>query len=636
MIFRSKLFPVFLSIIFFFLSFFQTNITVYASNSSHGGGGSSSSTRPDGEEWFENDQLGSDKIPLVLGFLTSELKCLTDGNFGSFMTNYFDMKEYFTSKHISISEEPDENGDYSMIFSEDLTSAFKQALLEYAEETNGFFLMPTTDINTMPPTMFASSYNYNSFKNLVAESGCIAVADERHSSVSFSVFRPFHSSRPISLVRANNLNFSSYCEVNFYDTYSWTKYSFNYRVFYTRYKDNDGYVSYKTFKSWDEAENYSTKGYAHIGWKLVPGSGNIGAPSSNTFVLYSTDGRKLKVFNSLNALKNYTTGQRSVYFGSGFYDEPGEIQVSFDDLEKYIDGKYDDFFNDLKDLINKETDNEDSLTEEDLEKLVDQILDKMDEIGGGNNSGDGNDKPGTDNDNTGFLQGMLDALSGYLDEITAYLDGILIQLGYISNQIEDMTADAVEEKADSVLLELFSAFGEIGDLLKTKFPFSIPWDIYSMLSFLSSDDPYDTPARAAPASYFDTGIMTYSSEDGLVINYDDAVMSSTEIDADSGIMPLMTNEDVNSGGNHGGGGSSRPGVGSHYDSEGKYHRAPFYEIPFVISKNMGIEGTLIIDLDPFIPLSEISRTMFTCIFIMSLISLSTKIVDALGDLFPSG
>ena len=101
-------------------------------------------------------------------------------------------------------------------------------------------------------------------------------------------------------------------------------------------------------------------------------------------------------------------------------------------------------------------------------------------------------------------------------------------------------------------------------------------------------------------------------------------------------MPLMTNEDVNSGGNHGGGGSSRPGVGSHYDSEGKYHRAPFYEIPFVISKNMGIEGTLIIDLDPFIPLSEISRTMFTCIFIMSLISLSTKIIDALGDLFPSG
>ncbi len=635
---HTKEFSLFISVIVFVYSLyffsFTSHAEIYRDEEGH----------PHVENWEDVKEFG---VNWVL-WASSQLGAVANFDFAKFVENEETWNNLWNEDNVSISE--DGSG---LILSEDLTSALKQALLEYAEETNGFTLISTTNINDLSAADFNSAYIYHSFRNIVHENGLVAVTgggvsgNMCNQSLQFSLFLPFDkdsvknsdSPGPVSLVKDSNYHSPYYDKVLYYDSYSWKW--LNYTVYDCKvyYNTDEGHTAYKVIMSFDECEekksgtttDFKNIGYSYIGWNPKD---NFSKKYSGYF-LYSTDGRKLKVFNSLNALKNYTAGQRSVYFGSGFYDEPGEIQVSFDDLEKYIDGKYDDFFNDLKDLIGKETDNEDSLTEEDLEKLVDQILDKMDEIGGGDNPGDGDDKPGTDN-NTGFLQGMLDALSGYLDEITAYLDGILIQLGYISNQIEDMTADAVEEKADSVLLELFSAFGEIGDLLKTKFPFSIPWDIYSMLSFLSSDDPYDTLARAAPASYFDTGIMTYSSEDGLVINYDDAVMSSTEIDADSGIMPLMTNEDVNSGGNHGGGGSSRPGVGSHYDSEGKYHRAPFYEIPFQISKSMGIEGTLIIDLDPFIPLSEISRTMFTCIFIMSLISLSTKIIDALGDLFPSG
>lgn len=499
---RFKMFSVILSIMITFFSIFESNLIVYASEDIY----------PPGTSILE--KIITEGTTYV-AYLGCRLKSLADGDFAKWIQTKDDYIQWWNTGHISISNDVDGSGTPGVVFDEDLTAYLKQAILEYAEETNGFFLMPTTDINTMPPTMFASSYNYNSFKNLVAESGCIAVADERHSSVSFSVFRPFHSSRPISLVRANNLNFSSYCEVNFYDTYSWTKYSFNYRVFYTRYKDNDGYVSYKTFKSWDEAENYSTKGYAHIGWKLVPGSGNIGAPSSNTFVLYSTDGRKLKVFNSLNALKNYTAGQRSVYFGSGFYNDPGEIKVSFDDLEKYIDGKYDDFFNDLKDLINKETDNEDSLTEEDLEKLVDKILNASDGSGGsGSDSGSDAAPSGI----IGWLEKIYDKLADMLKQLKSIkrwtvIDTVINGVDAVADWLDlihDIISDA-DDGMESAVSTLSSALDDSAGLLKKKFPFSIPWDILAFVTLFAAEP--EVPCFEVP---IDIGVSAV----GLDIHYD--------------------------------------------------------------------------------------------------------------------
>lgn len=617
------------------------------------------------------------EIMAVLGCIASSVSAVYSGDFSQFFKNYTDYKSLWDESGWLKEQIVVNSDDNTIIFSDDLTAFVKQALIEYAEETNGFELIATTNINDLSASDFNSGYIYHSFRNLVHEAGVLAAVggglggNVCNQSLAFSFFLPFDkeyiisgsSSGVVSLVKASGYNSPYWDKVWFYDSLSWDW--LNYTVYECKvyYNTDEGHTAYKVVTSLDECPlktsgykaDFQDVGYSYIGWNPEA----IFSKNYNGYFLYSTDGRKLRVFNSLNALKNYTAGQRGVYFGSGFYDTPTEIKISIEDLEKSKDTDYDKLFNDLKDLISKETDNEDSLTEEDLERLVDKLLEGLNNSGGGSG---GNDNPGGNNsggtgDNTGFLQGMLDTISGYFNSILEYLDGILLELGYISDQIDDLTADAVEEKTDSLLSELFSAFGEIGDLLKTKFPFSIPWDIYSILSFLGSDDPIDGSSRAAPASYFgDDGIMAYSSESGLVIAYDDAGTLSPDSDADYGIM-LMTDEDVNGSdhggggasrpgddsgsdssndGSHGGGGSSRPGSGSHYDSEGKYHRAPFYEVPFQISKSMGIEGTLIIDLDPFIPLSEISRTMFTCIFVMSLVNLSVRIIDALGDLFPSG
>lgn len=619
-----KLFPILLSFVIFIFSFFQCSFTSFA-------------VVEDGKiiirDFHDLLELGTD----VISFTYCQLKSVYDGNFTQLISNDETFKSKWNEDNVIVDETTQ-----TITFTEDLTAYMKQALIEYAEEVNGFELISTTNVNDLSASNFRSGYIYHSFRNLVHEAGLIAITgggvggNVCDQSLSFSFSLPLDSSTiksgipsgALSFVKASNFNSPYYSKVWYYDSFSWD--SLTYRTFDCEvyYNTEEGHTAYKVITSLDECP-VKTSGYVpdmsnnygYIGWDPVLNF----SKNFSGFFLYSTDGRKLKVFNSLSALKNYTAGQRGVYFGSGFYDTPKEIKVSFDDLDKFLNKDNDELFDKLKDLINSKTDNEDSLTEEDLEKLVDKLLEGINNSGGdnsGDNDNTGGNKPGGDNDNTG---GIINGISGYLDTILEYLDGILLELGYISNQIEDMTAEAVEEKTDSILLELFSAFGEIGDLLKTKFPFSIPWDIYSMLSFLSSDDPYDMPARAAPMSYFgDDGVISYSSDDGLVIDYNNIAIHN------EGTAML-----IDDGGSHGGGGASRPGSDGHYDSEGNYHRAPFYEIPFQISKSMGIEGTLIIDLDPFIPLSEISRTMFTCIFIMSLVNLSTKIVDAMGDLFPS-
>lgn len=162
----------------------------------------------------------------------------------------------------------------------------------------------------------------------------------------------------------------------------------------------------------------------------------------------------------------------------------------------------------------------------------------------------------------------------------------------------DLTEDNAEEKTDSIIDSVMPVFTDIGLELQKKFPFSIPWDIYNILSFLGSGD-------------YGTATMSYSLDDsGIVLFADD-------------------------GGSHGGSGGSRPGGSTSGGGASRPSGAPVFQVPFQISKSLGIEGTVLIDLEPFQVLSDISRTMFTCIFCLSLLQLTLKIFDSLVNFFPA-
>lgn len=671
-----RLFSFFLSFSIFIISFFQCSLFVYASNELD-----ITDLFPDsnktiydygtdefifgGKTW---DELTvNDKIGFSVFYGLSQAKCLVSGDFSSFLNNHSSFADFRTSienddgKYVTV----DENG---ITFSEDFTTAMKQALIEYAEETNGFELIPTTDYHDLSASDFKSGYVYHSFRNLVHEAGVLAVSGGggnwggvTNNSSYFNFFRPFdadsikncESPGPVSLVKASGYNSPYWDKIFYYDTYSWNYFTYTTYECKTYYNNEEGLSVNKVVTSFDEClpktsgllSEYSNVNSSYIGWNpKVYFSQFI-----NGYHLYSTDGRKLKVFNSLNALKNYSVGDRGVYFGSGFYDTPGEIKVSFDDLEKYIDGKYDKFFDDLKDLIGKETDNEDSLTEEDLEKLVDKILDKMDETGGntGDNTGGntGDNTGGNTGDNSGLLDGisgMIDSitstLSGYYDAVLMYLQGILTDLDYIVMEMQDMTEEEATTKTDSVLSELKSTFSEVGDVMTKKFPFCIPWDLKQLFvtlnggkdysgeeaAMLLSDDGTEDYALTTPENPELPTFKGYTGSGKLVdvIVYSSPSSRASPPSGDSGIMLLAADGagDDDTTGNDTAGADA--GV---YRSESG---APVFHIPFVLN-SIGLNSALVIDMSPFDGVSDISRTLFLLIFIYQLILLSIRITEFL-------
>lgn len=626
----KRLFFVFMSVLIILISVYQISFVSYAFSWEHA---------PIKElyryynnletETEKQDFLASLMDNIISGgsFVASSLGAIVNGSdFSQFMKNYEAYKNYVLNG--SLTENVTISQDNTITFSEDLTACMKQALIEYAEETNGFKLIATTDYHDLSASDFASGYVYHSFRNIVHENGLVAVTGGGVSgnvckqSLSFAFFLPFdkdsiknnNSSGSVSLVKASGYNSPYYEKALYYDSLSWDW--LNYTVYDCKvyYNTDEGHTAYKVITSFDECEektsglktDFQDVGYSYIGWNPVL---NFSKNFSGYF-LYSTDGRKLKVFNSLNALKNYTTGDRSVYFGSGFYDDPGEIQVSFDDLEKYIDGKYDSFFDDLKDLIG---DNEDNLTEEDLEKLVDKILDKMDDIGGNNKPGDNT------GDNSGILDGIADilegitsAISGYLDAILMYLESILTDLDYIVLEMQDMTEEEVSTKSDSVISELSDAFSEIGDVMSQKFPFSIPWDIKNLYVALSGGK--------------EPGIQSLSDDIGIGGLYHDSSPPSASsgklIDVivypspDDGTMPLVADEDM---------GNITP-VPPSGDASFTDSGAPVFKIPFVI-RSAGVNAAVLLDMSYFDTVSAFSRTLFLLIFLHQLFLLSMRVFE---------
>lgn len=237
-----------------------------------------------------------------------------------------------------------------------------------------------------------------------------------------------------------------------------------------------------------------------------------------------------------------------------------------------------------------------------LEKIylkVCQIFDKLSETAGG----------AVDTVNT--------KLQETLDEMLAQLKEISGDVSDIKGQLENMSEQEFDEKSDSFLGEIMDAFAEISEVVKTKFPFSIPNDLRIFLSKIAPAAP-ETGEQQIESYSLDSssGMTFYSGEHG-----------------GGGTSDGETNPP-------GGGGSSRPGSGfvgvDHGGSGGsrdpvEMREAPVFRLPIVIER-YGIEEYIIIDMSPFDPLSRFSRSFFTIIFMVCLFNLTFKVIGMWGDI----
>lgn len=242
----------------------------------------------------------------------------------------------------------------------------------------------------------------------------------------------------------------------------------------------------------------------------------------------------------------------------------------------YLDGKYDSFFDDLKALL---PDNDSSLSEDEIEKIVDKLLGQLGEVGDKVDNVDGSLK-----ETNSILEKIASTLSSYFEAVLAYLDGILTSIqGLIfvetvkpdddhkdlSDMIDSLYTDP-QTGSQAVADSLSASFSDIGSALMAKFPFCIPHDLYSLLNVFSNIPE----SRAAPMALDDDGIQAYAEASA----------------------------------------------------------APRFELPLMV-ESLGIEEIIVIDMSDFTPISKNSRTFLSLLLAVSLMKFTAVVVGLINDAF---
>lgn len=498
------------------------------------------------EEFIGNLEWGKmndvEKWACIFNFTVAEIKAVVKGDAASFIQGMTSMQSFMNNN------KPDNFvKDDKITIPKEYVALVKQCIDEYLkteqtkEENGGFYIMPTMSMYNVPIDWFKNAIQYQSFKGVVAQNGLLAIVPQYGiRNNAFAVCSPYgDGTRNIVFVDAgdsyslDNYTVDDKARVNvrFYDALRWTYEQYPYKycnaVSDTPALDlNDGisypsastttYNCYCSYASVNNDHNNTTKG---------------------TPFLCSSDGRKIRVFVSEDAVKNYSVGNRKVYVTNNYYDYvPEDLTVSIDDLQKSVS----DLQKVIDELLKRVTD---KTSEKEIMELLRQILDALrDQQGtGGGGSGGGDVAVNVDLEETNSWLSKIyskvsqifekmgsfigDAGQTAVDKIQESLDEIIKQLKAIKGwTIADTIIDGADAVADwlgfirdfltdagSGVATISSAMDGATGILKTKFPFCIPWDVYALISFLAHEP--ETPVFSLPIKLERFGIEEYIEVD---------------------------------------------------------------------------------------------------------------------------
>lgn len=478
-----------------------------------------------------------------LSYLACRVGAITqDHDFAKWVQAREDYIEWWNTGHIS--RKQDSNGNVNYTFDKELMAYIKQCLDEYIktemtkEENGGFIILPTTSISDVPADRFKNAQQFRTFRNIIVEKGCLAVQVKYEREIMF--VDPFSDpDHPIMLVGVTS-------DLNRYENYSympvttkffcgsdWNIHGYCVKVFpennviYTSVSDAVDYIKPSTQKTLYQNE-------AFVNWSFEK-HGSMG----EYFTLYSVTGENVRVYVSELAAKNYSVGNRKIYFTENYYNYvPEDLEVSIDDLQKSVD--------DLQKIIDELLKRiKDDTSEKEIMDLLRQILDalKNQQGTGGGGSGSGGDVTVNVDltETNSWLSKIYEKVAQIFDKIsktasgvtdTAFdkiqetLDEILKQIKKIKHWtiadtlidgvtgLSDMITDwitligdlleDVDGGAETTVAAISSTMDDATKLLKTKFPFCIPWDVYFLVTFLAHEP--ETPVFNLPIRVPSAGI----------------------------------------------------------------------------------------------------------------------------------
>ena len=603
---RKRVFSIFLAI----LVFFSMPVNVYATGADHGGGGSHHLT---------DEEKALAKLDFIKNFerdfqyILCQLGALSTSNYKQLYTNFLDGLDMKLDDYLDQEVSVDDDGE--VVLSSDLIASIKQALKEYQKENDGFEIVPTLGIGDLSPA-YTDGILFRTLSNLVNKYGIVgvrSVAGGKNFNVFFDLSPYLESSA--GFYRTSSLgslypagSFGSFLA----DFVTWQPVPL------------DSYYVYGSLdsplKSWEDLQALSGDKVTFTEDYMSTNNNGVYFcfdPSASGFYRYymtwsfvvTPSGSDVLVFNSLEALKNYSINKRIVFTTEKFYEDTGDLTLSVDRMNETLKD-----MNGLLDQFRDSLPSDENLTEDQLEKLLGAFLDEFfaryEQSGGGGSgsggtdTGGGSGSGGTDVSGIlGFLESILQALeegfSGilmYLDEgfsaLSAQLADIAAGVGSIDESLEGMTQEQVKEGTDSFLSTVTSAFGEIGSLLQSKFPFSVPWDLYDFLAVLAGR----TVEVRGPGGT-DVAVCAYAA--GVP-------------------APVLSAPGSDTGGGGSSGGVSLPA----YSADG----APVFRIPFEIA-SAGIHEEIEIDMAPFGFVHTVCRSMLTVMYCIGLMQMTFKVVD---------
>ena len=481
----NKIIAIVLSFFILITSFLSCSICVYAITPEEFVGA---------KTW--KDMSTSQKWETIFMVICGDMRALYNGDPSSFLESRTALNDFMNAN------DPDDFvTEEGLTIPEDFVALIKQALIEYADETNGFIIQQTHSYKEVPASTFTCKEDYEAFRSYASS----------HSLTYFYYYPSrymYLGDLTENLKEGGGFVFQNgyYADYYMYNS-DWKKFSLSCN-YYTVEKGDSGIFYFNQPEERDLSSWLLIKYKAEVVSFQTPYSNFAG-------YLLTKDGGRIRIFKSLTEFMDYSAGQRKVYFGSGFYDyEPSEITATWDEINDTLD-HMDDILQQLLDKINDSTD------ESAIEELLQEILDAIRNGGGGG---------------TGSGGGIGGVVSQWYEDVLNYLDKILKQLKSIKrwtvidtfidgadaiadwlDLIHDVLSD-VDDGAESAIATLSDALDDATGLLKSKFPFSVPWDIFFFVTLLAAEP--ETPYFEVPID-FDVSAINMHIHYDFVVDFSD-------------------------------------------------------------------------------------------------------------------
>lgn len=356
-----------------------------------------------------------------------------------------------------------------------------------------YYTVHIASINQIYPSNVGTSYRYNQLKQAVKEFDTVAFKFDNYGMAFYDLDSIWDSSF-LLLHSVYNVNPMSYLDA---DVYSISKESLVYpRMYRIDFDDDNSIIS-------DIKNNASSSGYNTARFDINIIDALQAHDSTKTFTTYSTyvvssEDKYVKVYTSLANYQNSLAGkiQRKYYYTSNYYvnnyDDSSISSEQFATLLNKIDSI-------VSVLANEEHENnydEDALTRR-LDALINAIW---------SSTGDISDDTGTLVDQNNKALKWYEKIYNKLCDIKGSLADDTISEPWnkeVTNLVKNTDNDAT---MNNFFTSLSLTFSPVGESMKTKFPFSMPWDVYAVIVLLCAEP--QIPKYTLPFKFDTFGIDT--------------------------------------------------------------------------------------------------------------------------------